>query len=81
MWWWWNDNAWSDHYWAMPWIIGPVMMLLFFLVCASLMFFMMRRHGMCGPRRSEALEILKQRFARGEINQAEYEDRRRFLGV
>ena len=34
-----------------------------------------------GPRHSHtALEILNQRFARGEIDRAEYEEKRRLIG-
>jgi uncharacterized membrane protein len=33
------------------------------------------------PRGHHALELLKERFARGEINQAEYEERKRLLEV
>ena len=32
-------------------------------------------------RRNHALDLLKERFARGEINQAEYEERKRLLQV
>jgi putative membrane protein len=32
------------------------------------------------PREDTALELLRQRYARGEIDAAEYEDRRRTLG-
>ena len=41
------------------------------------LFFMMR--GMHRHRGSSALEILRERFARGEITQAEYEQRRELL--
>ena len=34
-----------------------------------------------GGRSNYALDILKERFARGEITKAEYEERRRVLGV
>ena len=37
-----------------------------------------RRHG---GRSNYALDILKERFARGEITKAEYEERRRVLEV
>ena len=32
-------------------------------------------------RRGRAIDILKERYARGGINQAEFEERRRFLEV
>ena len=37
--------------------------------------------GMCGHRSSHAQDILKERFARGEISQAEYDERRRSLNA
>ena len=57
-------------------------MILFIVFCGAMMFFMMR--GMVGGHgdRSEsrrALDILKERFARGEISQAQYEEQRRLL--
>jgi uncharacterized membrane protein len=40
----------------------------------------MMRGMMVGHRReSNALDILKERFARGEISQAQYEEQRRLL--
>lgn len=36
--------------------------------------------GSAGTGRDEALDILRARFARGEISQAEFEERRRLLG-
>jgi len=73
--WWWND------YWPMPWVFGPFMMIAVVVLCGAIMFFMIR--GMMGGRRRSddqvALDILKERFARGEISQAEFEERRRFL--
>jgi putative membrane protein len=63
-------------YWPMPFFFGPLFMVLIIVVCMSVMMMMMRGH-----RRgdSSALDVLDQRFARGEINQAEYEERRRVL--
>ncbi len=72
--WWWNG------YWPMH-VFGPLMMLLFFVLCGTMMFFMMR--GMMGTGGKAdsryTLDILKQRFARGEISQAQYEEQRRVL--
>ena len=65
---WWNDT------WFMPF---PLIGFVFMLVCMAMMMFMMR--GMHRRRDGDALDILRERFARGEINQAEYEERRRLL--
>ena len=73
---WWND------YGPEPWMfLGPMFMMVMVLICVGMMFFMMRRHG-CGHggrHGDSAAEILKERFARGEIDKAEYEERRRVL--
>jgi putative membrane protein len=61
----------------MPWMFGPLVMLFFMALCIGMLFLMMR--GRHGGRRSYPLDILKERFARGEITQAEYEERRRVL--
>ena len=72
---WWTD------YWPMPWMFfGPVMMIVFIVVCVAMMSFMTR--GGMGRRRGrgEALEILRARYARGEIDRKEFEERRGLLG-
>jgi uncharacterized membrane protein len=63
-------------------MFGPFLMILAIVFCGAMMFFMMR--GMMGGHRGQsgdghALEILKERFARGEISQAQYEEQRRLL--
>lgn len=70
---WWND------YGPAPWMFfGPMFMLMMMAVCVLVMYFMMRgRHG--GSRGDHEAEILKERFARGEIDKTEYDDRRRTL--
>lgn len=76
---WWNDYWWSGNYWPMPGMFfGPIMMIVFLIICVAMMVFMMRGRGH-GSRGRDALDILKERFARGEINQAEFEERRRLL--
>jgi uncharacterized membrane protein len=64
--WWWNGFG------PTPWAFGPLLMLVFMLLCMGMMWFMMR--GMYGrhSRRSDALSILQERFARGEINEDEH---------
>jgi putative membrane protein len=69
---------WSD-YWPMPWMFfGPLIMIGFFALCFGMMWLMMRG-GMHRRGGGYALEILRERLARGEINQAEFEERRRVL--
>ena len=67
---------WWD-YWPMPFYFGPWFMILIVLLCMGMMMFMMRGHR--HARDGGALDILNERYARGEINQAEYEERRRVL--
>lgn len=71
---WWNDYGYGPG----PWMfLGPIFMLAMLALCALMMFFMMRRHG--SGRGDSAARILKERFARGEIDKAEFDDRRRAL--
>jgi putative membrane protein len=72
--WWWSD-------WPGPWAFGPLMMIVAIVLCGAMMFFMMRGMGgmMGGGHRSRPLDILKERFARGEITQTEFGERRRLL--
>jgi len=71
------SNAWMP-YGAMPWmILGPLLMLGFLLLCIAAFYLFM--HGGRRPEGEGALGILKERFARGEIDQAEFEQRRRVL--
>ena len=71
---WWMD------YWPMPWmLLGPVMMIVFVIICAGLIVMVMRGEIAGHPRGGSAISILKERYARGEISQAEFEERRRFL--
>ena len=71
---WWND--WWGGYGPAHWmVVGPVMMLLFLAACAAVVYLVMRS----GARGGHAMEILEERYARGEIDQAEFEERRRLL--
>jgi len=72
---------WTD-YWPMPWMsFGPMIMLLFAIACMAMMFFMMHGHSTRSHDDGRPMEILKERYARGEITQAEFEERRRLLGA
>lgn len=54
------------------------MMLIFLAVCIAVVYLALRAPGR-GLRGEQALGILKERFARGEIDEAEFEQRRRVL--
>jgi putative membrane protein len=83
----------GDGGWAWMMIFGPLMMILFVAAVVVLVAFALRwltghgthsPHGVAGhapaPPGRTPLDILKERFARGEIDKAEYEERRRVLG-
>jgi putative membrane protein len=78
---WGGGHGWHYYWWWMP----PLMMLFTLLVCAAVVYLFVRRpHGppwqttdrMWGPSTHSALQILNERFARGEIQKDEYEDRK-----
>ncbi|MFY9600558.1 MAG: SHOCT domain-containing protein [Pseudolabrys sp.] len=72
---------WNDYYWHMPWVFAPLMMFFMLALCIGVMWLMMRGMGRHGGRYNYPLDILKERFARGEVTQAEYEERRRVLDI
>ena len=67
------------------WILGFLMMVLFWGGLVALAVLALRgwdadqRRGSSNSHRPEAHEILKERFARGEISEDEFEQRRRVL--
>lgn len=76
--------------WGGDWhgmFLGPFFMIIAFAVAIAVVVLMVRllggfHHGpsLHHPPARTALDILKERFARGEIDKAEFEDRRRVLG-
>ena len=73
--------------WGVWWILGMLVPLLFLggliaLIAWVVVHLTSSRHGegIPGTREDSAEEILRQRFARGEIDAKEYEERRRTLG-
>lgn len=69
------------------WFFGPIMMIVFIAVAVVVVMLLVRWFGTPGdggvshnPPGRTPLDILKERFAKGEINQEEFEERRRVLG-
>ncbi len=67
------------------WVVGPVMMILFAALTVAVVVLVVRWLGGMGggpargPKPSAALDILEERFARGEIDKDEFEARRQSL--
>lgn len=79
---------WSTHPMMFMWGAGGVLMMLMMLlfwgvVIAGLVLGLrwLVTQGRPPGLRDEALEILRQRYARGEIDKQEFETRKRDLGV
>lgn len=79
--------GWGGGWYAM--IFGPLFMILFLAVLIAVAVILVRWldgpwQGAMPPHQfppvRTPLDILKERFARGEIDKAEFEDRRRVLG-
>jgi len=64
--------------WGFGWMFFPMLMML--VVIAMCAYFVMGRHGF--SRRdaaASALQLLNERFARGEISKEEFEEKRKLL--
>ena len=78
------DHMMWDGGWA-HWILGPLMMLLFLVAAVGIVVVLLRWLGGVGdaprpPRRgSSARGILEERYARGEIDEKEFQERKRTL--
>ena len=82
---WWDSGAWDG---TMPWLTFLPMMLWPILVIGGIIavvMLLMRGGKAEGPptwldgRRQTPFEILSERFARGEIDRQEYDERRGLL--
>lgn len=79
------------HYWDSSWqgwFMGPMMMIFFVAILVVVIVLLVRWLGGHGPSHSgthhtprgrSPLEILKERFAKGEIDKEEFEERRSIL--
>ncbi len=64
------------------WLAMLVGMILFALAGVAVVWAIIRVAGRPeAPRQDASLQILRERFARGEISQAEFEEAKRILGL
>jgi putative membrane protein len=78
--WWWSNYGASAPWYAM--IFGPIMMLAFIVLTVVVVAWVLRASGLGwhpGADGKTPLDTLKERFARGEIDRAEYEERKKLL--
>lgn len=78
---WWNNAGWGSG----QWLAMSLMMLLFWGAAISLLVWLLRRGrstlstGEHGRTSDHANELLAERFARGEIDEAQFERGRTLL--
>jgi len=80
-----GPHMWSGGWYG--WFFGPIMMIVFIAVAVVVVVLLVRwlggqAHGgaLHSPPGKTPLDILKERFAKGEIDKEEFEERRRVLG-
>jgi putative membrane protein len=76
----WCPFGWGP--WMGPWFIFPIFGLLFLLIMLRAVFGDGHGHGMCGMGHSHneeksPLDILNERYARGEITREQYQEMKR----
>lgn len=86
----WAQQPRGDYYhgpymWDGAWMFfGPLMMIVFIAIIVAAVVLLVRwvsshRPGDRSTSERDALDILKERFARGDIDKEEYEERKRVL--
>ena len=89
MWSWWDcmhswGSAWSGTTWDAPWLMFvPMLWPVLVIGAIILVVMLLLRDGRTQAGRRDTglmpFEILRERFARGEIDEAEYEERQRVI--
>jgi putative membrane protein len=72
---WWDDSGWG-------WFAMTISMIVFWALAAAVVIMLVRSSrdtGTVGDQADDPEQILRQRFARGEIDTEEYERRREVL--
>jgi putative membrane protein len=73
---WWNGFAGPGY----GMLFGPIFMVVFVVLTLVITAWLLRALGP-GSQRKSSLDILRERFARGEIDQREYEERKKLLSA
>ena len=73
-----SDGNYGDHMMYGGWFMGPFMMLVTLGLIIVAIVVVSRLFG-TGSKSGSALHILEERFARGEIDRDEFEERRKAL--
>ncbi|WP_243028638.1 SHOCT domain-containing protein [Thermus albus] len=68
---------WCGNWWYMGWW-GPLLGLLWFVLLGLFVYWLVR--SLVPEKRDRALEILKERYAKGEIDKETFERMKRELG-
>ena len=66
--------------WGWPgFFLGPFFMIIFWIIIAIIVILLFRNYGERSNAKTEssAMDILKERYAKGEINKKEYEEKKR----
>ena len=80
-----GPHMWNGGWYG--WFFGPITMIVFIAIATIVVVLLVRWLGGTAlssshhpPQTKTPLDILEERFARGEIDKEEFEDRRRVLG-
>jgi putative membrane protein len=77
----------SDGWWS-GWFFGPIMMIFYFAIFIAVIVFIVRAIGRgnqsstnlpADPSQKDAIDVLKERLAKGEINKVEFEETLKIL--
>ncbi len=82
----WGSNQWGGNDWGgFCMVLGPIFMILIVVGIVAAIIYLLRLFGAAGPSTSShaahdrALALLKERYAKGEIDLTEFAERKKLL--